>query len=91
VSSFKILTELEVLLWCDITLMQVDPAFAIGAVVDTLHDFIASSVLFSLSLKERVILTDHKQVLRDLQTSSPVFPELRVWLAYGGEQLTLRP
>ena len=65
-SSFKILTELEVLLsWCDITLRQVgykglNPAFALGAVVDTLHDFIASSIMFSLSMKEKVILIDCK-------------------------------
>lgn len=68
-SSFKILSELEVLLlWCDIILMQVgykgvDPAFALGAVVDTLHGFIESSILFSLSLKEKVNLIDHKQAL----------------------------
>lgn len=65
-SSFKILTELEVLLlWCDITLMQVgykglNPAFTLGTVVDTLRDFIAASILFSLCMKEKVILIDCK-------------------------------
>ena len=97
VNSFKILTELEVLLlWCDISLMQVgykgvDPAFALGAAVDMLHDFIASSILFSLSVKEKVILIDYKQTFGDLQTSSPVFPEHSVWLANDSEQCCTQP
>lgn len=67
--SFEIFTEFEVLLsWCDITLMQVcykgmDPAFDLGAVANTLHGFITSSILFSPSAKEKAFLVAHKQTL----------------------------
>lgn len=96
-SSLKILTELEVLLlWCDMTLVQVgykwvDPAFALDAVIDILHDCIASSILFSLSMKQQVILIDYKQTLGDLQTSSVVLPELGGWLANDSEQYRTQP
>lgn len=97
-SSFKILTELEVLLlWCDITLMQVgykglNPAFTLGTVVDTLRDFIAASILFSLCMKEKVILIDCKWTFGYLQmSSSPIFPELHVWLANDGEWYCTQP
>lgn len=69
VKLFEIFTEFEVLLlWCDITLMQmcykgVDPAFSLGAITDTLHGFIASSILFSPSAKEKTFLIVYKQTL----------------------------
>lgn len=74
-----------------ISYKEVDPAFALGAVVDTLHDFIASSLLFSLSVKEKVVLTGCEQAFGDVQTSSPIFPELSVWLTSDGEQYCTQP
>lgn len=68
---------------CDITLMQisykeVDPAFALGAAVDTLHDFIAYSLSVSLSVKEKVVLIEYEQAFGDVQANSLIFPELSV-------------